>query len=179
MKKVVLVYGLIGGAIVGGMMFITMPMLTKGTIDFGKGELIGYSTMVIALSMVFFGVKSYRDNQLEGTITFGKGFQVGILITLMASVMYALSWEVVYSMIGQEFLQAMNHHYELELRASSATDAEIQKSVSDMASFMEWYKNPLIRFGMTLMEIFPVGLLNTLVSAGLLRKKEFLPASNR
>lgn len=177
MKKVVLVYGLIAGAIVGGMMFLTMPLLTDGTIDFGKGELIGYSTMVIALSMVFFGVKSYRDNHLAGTITFGKGFQVGILITLLASVMYALSWEIVYSQIGERFMEMMNHHYELDMRVNGATEAEIQKSMEDMASFKELYQNPIIRFGMTLMEIFPVGLLITLVSAGLLRKKEFLPAS--
>src|SRR5688572_28135034 len=92
MKKIVLVYGLIAGTISGGLMMITMPMFKSGTLDMNNGELIGYTGMVIALSLIFFGIKSFRDNQVDGTITFWKGCQIGLLIALIASVMYALTW---------------------------------------------------------------------------------------
>lgn len=177
MKKVILIYGVIAGAIVAGMMFITMPMYDSGTMNFDNGELVGYTTMVIALSMVFFGVKSYRDNHAGGDITFWSGVKVGLLITLVASVMYALAWEVIYSRRGDEFNQKMIQHYMDELKAGGATEVELTEAKARWESFGELYKNPLIRFGVTLMEILPVGLIITLITAALLRKKDFLPAS--
>lgn len=178
MKKVVLIYGLIAGTIVGGMMLITMPLYENGTFNFDNGELTGYTTMVVALSMVFFGVKSYRDNHAGGTITFWGGLKVGLLITLVASIMYAATWEVLYARMGEEFSQKMVQHYMDDLKAGGATDTEIAEAKAKWDSFGEMYKNPLIRFGVTLMEIFPVGLVISLLTAGLLRKKEFLPATS-
>lgn len=177
MKRIVLIYGLIAGAIVGAMMLITMPMYQSGNLNMDNGELVGYSTMVIALSLVFFGIKSYRDKHLNGIISFGKAAKVGILITGVASMMYALSWEVTYSQMGEEFMLKMTERHFEKMKAEGATDAELSKAKEEWAGFTEMYKNPIIRFGITIMEIFWVGVVITLVSAGLLRKKEFLPAS--
>ena len=179
MKKTVLIYGLIAGFIVGGVMLGTIPLWEKGIINFDNGEITGYTSMVIALSMVFFGIKSYRDNQLAGVISFGKAFQVGILITLVASVIYGLSWEISFSIRGDKFMVEMNEYYLAELKSEGATDAEMQKAKLEMDDFSVMYQNPLVRFPMTLVEILPVGLVITLISAGLLRRKEFLPSTNK
>lgn len=177
MKKVILIYGLIAGTIVAAMMFITMPMYEAGTLNLDNGELVGYTTMVIALSMVFVGIKSYRDNYANGSISFGKGFQVGILITLIACVMYGLAWEVSYSNIGDGFMKKMNEKYYADMKAEGATDQELEEAKKQWESFGEMYKNPLFRFVFTVfVEIFPVGLVITLISAGILRRKEILPA---
>lgn len=175
MKKIIIIYGIIAGLIVGGLMLLNMPLWKSGVINFENGELIGYTTMVIALSMVFFGIKSFRDNHNNGTVTFWNAFKVGILITLIASVMYALAWEISYANMGDEFVKKMTDHYFEEFKAGGASEVELQKAKDDWASFSEMYKNPLIRFGVTLTEIFPVGLVITLLSAGLLRNKKFLP----
>jgi hypothetical protein len=175
MKKIVITYGIIAGLIVGGLMLLNMPLWKSGVINFDNGELIGYTTMVIALSMVFFGIKSFRDNYNNGAVTFWNACKVGILITLIASVMYAIAWEISYANMGNEFIQRMTDHYFDELKAGGATEQELQKAKEDWAGFSEMYKNPLIRFGVTLTEIFPVGLVITLLSAGLLRNKKFLP----
>ena len=58
-----------------------------------------------------------------------------------------------------------------KMRAGGASAAEIAKQEVAMARFKELYKNPLFNIGITFMEIFPVGLLVTLVSAGILRKR--------
>ena len=175
MKKVILTYGLISGSIVAGLMLATIPMWENGIVDFKNGEVIGYTTMVISLSLVFFGIKSCRDNHYNGVISFWKAFKVGIMISLIASVMYALAWEVSYGFFAKDFMAKMSAHRLETLKSEGRSDAEIQEATAKMETFVEWYKNPLIRFPMTLMEILPVGFIITLISSAILRKKEFLP----
>ena len=179
MKKIILVYGLIAGVIMGAMFFATIPFWENGTIGFDNGMVVGYVTMVIALSLVFFGVKSYRDQHLGGTISFGKAFQVGILITLVASVIYCLSWELCYNTVFTDFGERWKNYSLEELKAGGASEAEISKAAAEFDVSMEWYKNPLIRFAVTMTEVFPVGVLITLISAALLRKKQILPATEQ
>ncbi len=176
MTRIVLIFGLISGAIAAALMWILMQVVNSGTINFENGMLWGYATMIIALSMVFFGVKSYRDNN-GGRITFFKGLQVGILITLICSVCYAASWELYYPKIGDEFIQKYNASYLDKMKASGASDADIEKQRAESQKFAEMYKNVFIRFPMTMMEILPVGVIVTLISAALLRRRELLPAN--
>lgn len=175
MKKIIWVYGGIAGLIMGVMFFVTAPLWENGTVNFDNGMWIGYSTMIIALSLVFFGVKSYRDNQKAGVITFGHAFKVGILITMLASLLYALSWEVAYHTVSKGFSEEMSKHYREEVRLKSKSEEELKEKMAEVDQTMGMYENPLFRFPMTLMEVFPVGLIVTLITAGLLRKKEFLP----
>lgn len=140
-----------------------------------NGMLIGYSTMVISLSLVFFGIKSLRDNHYNGVISFGKATKAGLLITLIASVMYALAWEVSYSQIGEDFNKKMQEQYFAEQEAKGLAPEELEAQKEKIKASIEYYKNPIIRFGITMTEVLPVGILITLLSAGLLRKKEFLP----
>lgn len=162
------------GAIVSAMMFITMPMYDEGILNFDNGEVIGYTTMVIALSMVFFGIKSYRDNHLNGSITFGQGFKVGILITLIACVMYVISWEICYHTIASDFTEKYSEHYIENVKKNGGGETEIKAAMDYVNSFKEMYENPFVRLGFTFVEIFPVGLIVTLISAALLRRKQFL-----
>lgn len=179
MKKIVITYGLIAGVILGAMFFVTAPLYDQGIVNFDNGMIIGYTTMVVALSLVFFGVKSYRDNQGNGAITFGKGFQVGILITLLASFCYALSWEVAYNTVSKGYSEKFTTHYIEKVKAEGKPEAEVNAAIKEMEELKAIYENPFIRFAMTLMEILPVGLIITLISAALLRKNEFLPTAGR
>jgi Protein of unknown function (DUF4199) len=178
MKRIVLTYGLMAGAIVGAMILITMPMYQSGTLNLDNGELLGYTTMTIALSLIFFGIKTHRDKNLGGEISFWKAVQVGLLIMLVAGAVYALCWEVSYRNIGEEFMAKMTQHYIDREKAEGATETELAKTKADWESFSEMYKNPFIRFGVTIMEITPVGVILTLISAALLRRKSFLPADS-
>lgn len=178
MKKLILVYGFIAGAIVSAMMLITMPMYKSGSLKLENGELTGYTTMVIALSVIFVAIKSFRDKQPDRSITFWKGVQIGLLITLVAGIMYAFTWEYLYQDIGNEFMQKYSEKQMNELKASGASEAQIVQSQQEMSEFTEMYNNPLIRFSFTLfVEIFPVGVVITLIAAALLRRKEFLPST--
>jgi len=179
MKKIVILYGLIAGLVVGAMMMITMPLYENGTLKLDNGELLGYTTMVVALSLVFFGVKSYRDNYQAGIISFGQAAKVGLLITLVASFMYAISWEITYHTMKSDFMLMWSQHQEANMKASGATPAELAEAKASMEGLVMMYRNPFIRFGFTVMEIAPVGIIISLLSAGLLRRKSFLPATSK
>ena len=177
MKKIVLVYGLIAGVIVGGMFFITIPLYESGKLDLSNGELIGYTTMVLALSLIFFGVKSYRDKQLDGSITFGNSLIIGLLITVVASAIYVLSWEIIYQNMYPDFMEKITEHYMQQKIKSGGTDEEITKLKKEMNGYAEMYKSMPFRMALTFAEIAPVGIIISLISAALLRKKKFLPAT--
>jgi len=175
MRKIILIYGLISGAIISAFMFMTMPLWESGTINFDNGELVGYTTMVIALSLVFFGVKSCRDQFYNGSISFWQAFKAGMLITLIASLMYALSWEIAYRTVASGFTEKMTQHYVEKAKNEAKNETDLQAAMLEIENFNEWYKNPVLRFGMTLMEILPVGIVITLISALLLKRREILP----
>ncbi|HZY81419.1 MAG TPA: DUF4199 domain-containing protein [Cyclobacteriaceae bacterium] len=178
MKRIVITYGLIAGTIVAAMMLITMPLFKNGTLNHEDGELYGYSTMVIALSMVFFGVKTFRDKHSNGTITFGQGLTVGLLITLIAAVMYSTAWEIslVTEDMGDYMTTWIQQQYD-EMKATGATEAELQEWKAKWDKFLGYYDIMPIRFVITMVEILPVGIIISLISAALLRKKEFLPST--
>ena len=170
MRKIVLTFGLIAGAILSVMMLVTIPF--QDQIGFDKGAIIGYSTMVLAFMMVFFGVKSYRDNVAGGSVTFGRAFLVGILITLVASVCYVVTWQVIYYKITPDFMDKYSAYAMEQAKASGATEVQIATQKKEMAEFMEMYKNPFVNIAFTFIEPLPVGIVFTLVSAGVLSRKK-------
>jgi len=169
MKKTVLTFGLIGGAVMAVMMFATLPFVDR--IGFDKGFIIGYTTMILAFMMVFFGIRSYRENIGQGHISFGRAFAVGILITLIACVCYVVAWEILYFNFMPDFLDKYSAYVIEKARASGASQQAIDAQVQQMKSFKAMYANPLINAAVTFTEPFPVGLLVTLISAAILRKK--------
>jgi len=169
MRKVVLTFGLIAGAILSAMMLLTLPF--QDQIGFDKGAVIGYTTMVLAFMMVFFGVKSYRDNVAGGSVTFGRALKVGLLITAVTTVCYVATWEVVYYKLAPDFIEKYSAHAIEKAKKSGATDAQIAVQTKQMAKFAEMYKNPLVNIALTSLEPLPVGILFVLVTAGVLSRK--------
>lgn len=177
MKKIVLTFGLIAGAILSAMMLISLGF--QDNIDFDKSEVIGYTSMVVAFLLIFFGVKSFRDNVAGGSVTFGRALGVGALIAVVASVCYVLTWQVIYYKLAPDFAEKYQAHVLEKARAEGASEAELAKEKADMANFMKLYENPAINVGITFLEPLPVALVIALVSAGVLsrRRKEGLLAN--
>ena len=171
MKRTVLTYGLIAGAILSLMMIVTIPF--HEAIGLDRAEIIGYTTMVVAFLLVFFGVRAYRDSVAGGALSFGRAFKVGALIVLVASVCYVATWQVLYfGFIGDEFTASYQTQMLDAERADGATEAELEARRAEFAKYAAWYQNPAINAALTFLEPLPVGLLFALVSAGLLRRRE-------
>lgn len=171
MKKIVLTFGLISGAVLAAMTAIMVPLCMKGTIAWDKSELVGYTSMVLAYLLVFFGIRSYRENLGGGAITFGRAFKVGILITLVTSAVYVISWEIVYFNFIPDFAERYSAHVIESMRAGGATAAVIEAKEAEMTRFRELYANPFFNVAMTFMEVFPVGVIVTMISAAILKRK--------
>lgn len=169
MRKIVLTFGLIAGAILSVMMLLTIPFADR--IGFDKGAIIGYSTMVLAFLMVYFGVRSYRDNVAGGSVSFGRAFSVGLLIVVIASACYVATWQFIYYRVTPDFMEKYSAYTLDKARAGGASEAEIAAKAEEMAKFSELYKNPLVNIGFTFLEPLPVGLVFSLVTAGALSRK--------
>jgi hypothetical protein len=169
MKKTILTFGLISGAVSAAMMLLTVPFMDR--IGFDRGLYVGYTTIVLSFLLVFFGVRSYRDNVGGGQITFGKAFAIGLGITVISCVCYVITWEALYFTIMHDHLDKYAAYVVEKTRASGASSAVIAAKIEELKQFKVMYQNPLINAALTFIEPFPVGLLMTLISAALLRKK--------
>jgi len=170
MKKTVLTFGLISGAVSAIMMVATVPFMHK--IGFDKGLYVGYTAIVLSFLLVFFGIRSYRENVGGGSISFGRAFAVGILITLISSLCYVITWEILYYNSLPDFWTTWTNYAVDKLRTAGATQAIIDAKIQEMKSMKAMMDNPLLNGAMVFIEPFPVGLLITLISAAILRRRK-------
>jgi len=173
MKKIVLTFGLISGAVAAVLMFSTM--LFADRIGFDRGLIVGYTTIVVSLLLVPFGIRSYRENVGDGNITFGRAFAVGILITVISCICYVIAWEILYFKFLPDFCEKYSAYMVEKARASGASQQVIEATRQQMKDMKVMLDNPLINAAFAFIEPLPVGLIITLVSAAILRKR---PRSN-
>jgi uncharacterized membrane protein (UPF0136 family) len=169
MKKTVLTFGLISGVISSVLMLLTVPFMHK--MSSTEGLVIGYTAIVASFLLVFFGIRSYRDNVGNGQITFKKAFAVGICITLISCVFYVGTWEILYFNFLPGFMDNYGAQAIEKLKASGASAARIQAEVEKFKKYKEMEDNPFMNAAMTFIEPFPIGLAITLISAAVLKKK--------
>jgi len=171
MKKTVLKFGLIAG-LISSSLFIGLMLLGKaGDENLKHGAIYGYTLMILAFSLIFVCTKIIRDKENGGSISFGRAFLVGLYITLIASTIYVIVWEIDYHFFIPDFADKYAAHAMENLKSSGASQTEIAKKSADMAKFGEMYKNPLFNVLLTYTEIVPVGLLVSLISALALKRK--------
>jgi hypothetical protein len=170
MKKIVLTFGVISGIVAATLMIANMLLIDS--IGFDRALYVGYSVIVISFLFVYFGIRSYRDNVLGGRISFAKGFQAGILITLISCLFYVGAWMVAYPRLFPDFGDKYAAYMVEDKRNSGASQAEIDDIAKQGEEIKRLLDNPLVNAAVTFTEPFPVGLLVTLISAAVLRKQE-------
>jgi hypothetical protein len=175
MFNTILKYGAIAGVVVGGFMFATF-LGFGGEPPMKYAMLIGYTTMLIALSAVFVGIKRHRDVDRGGVIGFWPALGIGIGISFIAGVFYVVAWEALRAVMGMDFATSYSNAMLEGARAKGASAEVLAKLTAEMDAFKVQYADPMFRLPMTFAEIFPVGVLVSLVSAALLRNPRFLPA---
>jgi len=170
MKKTVWTFGLISGALVSAMMAATLPF--QDETGFDHSLLLGFTTMVLSFLLIYFGVRSYRDNVANGTIGFGRALAVGSLIGLVASMCYVATWEVMYFKFMPDFMTKYGAHELEKARAGGASEAVLAQKKLEFDKFEKMYQNPAINAAYTIIEPLPVALVVALISAGGLSRRE-------
>ena len=169
MKKTVLTFGLIAGVIISVLMGGSLLLADK--IGSGHGMALGYTIMVASFLLIYFGIRSYRDNDLAGQISFGRAFACGILITLVTTACYVAMWEVLYFNFMPHFMDSYFAAQIHKVQSSGLDPATVAAQVAAIQRSAQLYQNPLVNMAYTFIEPFPVGLIVTLVSAAILRRK--------
>lgn len=165
MKKVVLTFGLLSG-------LIPITVMVLGMI-FGSGHgngafILGWTVIILSSVFIFFGIKSYRDNYNNGVISFGKAFQVGILITLIAALMYTLVWEILYFNFMHDMMDGYFAAEVDRLKTSGASQAEIDSAV-EMG--IKYKTNPLYNAAFTILEPTTITVPMTLIASLVMKRK--------
>lgn len=173
MKKNIIVYGVIAGIIVSVLMLFSVNNLShrEGGIDYNTSLLIGYASMLLAFSLVFVGIRNYRDKYNNGVISFGKAFKIGLFIVLIASTMYVVAWLIDYFFFIPDYGEKLSAQMLNELKASGASQVEIDNQTKKLADTIAMLKNPFYNAMISYVEILPVGLVVTLISSLVLKRK--------
>jgi hypothetical protein len=169
MRKTILKYGLISGLLCAAMLAAVTPLENRP--GFEHGYLTGYTLIVLSFLLVFFGIRSYRDQEAGGQITFGKAFVVGISITLIVCVFYVVAWEIIYFNFMPDFMDKYAAAMVQKAHASGMSAAALQARLDQIQKMKQNYNNVFYNAGLTFLEPFPVGLVMTLLSAAILRKR--------
>ena len=170
MKRIVLTFGLIAGAILSAMMLLSLPF--ADSIGFERAEIIGYTSMVAAFLMIFFGIRSYRDNVAGGAIGFGRAFAVGALIAAVAAVCYSVTWQFVYYKLVPDFGARYQAHLIDKARKNGDSEESIARQKAEMDRFARLFENPAINAAIAFVEPLPVAIVVTLISAGVLSRRK-------
>ncbi len=167
------IYGGIAGAIAVTIISVTIWMDLP---SHATSMWVGYLVMLAALSLIFVGMKRYRDVECGGVIRFGRAFALGLGIATVAGLVYVLGWELYLALSGHDFMAEYSTGIAEGMRGEGASPAAIAARQAEMRALAESYRNPLFRMPLTFLEIFPVGLLVALLSAALLRNPRLMPA---
>ena len=175
MKKTVLTFGIISGVVISVLM--TVVTVFADRIGFDRAVIVGYTAMLMAFLLVFFGIRSYRDNVGGGEISFGRAFTVGILITLITCLFYVVIWEIIYYNFLPDFADKYANYQVEKARASGATPEQLAKQMQELKDMKVLLDNPWLSAAVIFIsEPLPVGLVMTLISALILRRKRRVAA---
>ena len=169
MKRTVLTFGLISGLIIS--VLTGGSLLLADKIGSGHSMALGYTIMVASFLLIYFGIRSYRDNDLAGQISFGRAFSCGILITLITTMCYVAMWEVLYFNFMPHFMDSYFAAQIHKVQSSGLDSATIAAQVAAIQRSAQLYQNPFVNMAYTIIEPLPVGIIITLVSAAVLRRK--------
>jgi signal transduction histidine kinase len=179
MTRTILVFGLVAGFIVSAFMAASMIWVsnhstTEVSADMDYGMLIGYASQLIAFSFIFVAIKTYRDKSQGGSITFWQACKIGLMISLIASTLYVITWAFIYNYVMPDFMTNYANAALEAAKTAGKSEAEIAALKTEMAGYAEIYKSPIGFTLFTYIEILPTGILVTLISALILwltRKK--------
>ena len=169
MKKNIIVCGLISGAILTAMMMASTYYCYRNQ-NFEGNMVVGYTVMILAFSLIFVGIKNFRDKYNNGLVSFGGAFKIGAYITLIASTMYVVAWLFEYYLFIPDFMDVYSEHVINQAKTSGASLSEISSKTEEMAGYKEMYRNPFFVVLLTYTEVLPIGLVVSAISALILKK---------
>lgn len=98
-------YNSIFGLFVGGSYIITSLLFIWGGKNIALNPQLNNIILMLTIAGIFLGVKKFRDDHLEGIISYGKSFTTGIYILSIASFLYAFYIFILYASDPGQMMQ--------------------------------------------------------------------------
>ena len=139
--------------------------------NFDAQEFYGYGSMVLGLSVIFFGMRRYRDELEGGTISFGKAFKIGLLTDLVTSSIFFIYMMIYFRWIEPDFMQTYFDFFREKINNSGLPADEISRQLADLDANLELYMDPNFNSILMFVTVFLLGVVVSLASAAILRSK--------
>lgn len=169
MKKTVLIFGLTSGVVTTGILLATIPYIN--TAELAKSDILGYTSILLSVLLVFFGVRSYREKAGGGRLSFGRGVAVGVLITVVSAAVYTGTFEVLYFRLmpglGEKYAACVVER----ARLAGADQKKIEEATEQARVMKNLLDSPVSNVAMTLGVALAIGLASSVAAAAILRKK--------
>lgn len=167
MKKTVIRYGLLSSLVI--IVLFLLSFLIFHDTNYEAQEVFGWSSMIISLLFVFFGIKHYRDKENGGLLSFGQGMKVGLLIVLIPSLAFGI-FDVLYiTVINPHFMENYYQHYATQLQQSLPA-AEYEKAKAKMEEQLAMFSNPIVNGLVMALSVFLIGIIIAVISSLILRR---------
>ncbi len=168
MKNTVIKYG-IYGLITGFVLFLSGILLGK-SLSYSTQEILGYATMIISLSFIFFGIKHYRDKINGGVINFGKALLIGLLISALVGIGVAIADYIYTSMINPDFA---SEYLEKSIQTMEQTYSgqELETKKAELTRQMNDYGGSGFMATLMFITVVIIGFIISIISSLILQRK--------
>lgn len=153
MKRTVLKYGFYG-FLAGVIIFTLHLVLGIKYLDYTTNEILGYVSIFLSLSFIYFGIKHYRDHVNNGSVSIGKAITIGILISIIVGLGIAIADFMYTKFIDPSFFS----NYEQMLKEQGKDNEIIKMTSTTAALFM-------------LVLVTVIGFIISLISGIILQRK--------
>ena len=134
-------------------------------MGYRASEIVGYLSMVLALSMIYFAIRHFRMQYGNGSVSFGQGFRIGMFITLITSALFFIYSALYFLIWGDEFKEWADQHFQ-----SSLSSEKYQEYVLQVEQMGALYNNVAFQGLVMFLTVFFIGLIITLISATVLKR---------
>lgn len=168
MKNTVIKYGFY--ALISGFVLFGLPFFLGMGVDFDYGELIGYTSMILSLLFVYFGIKHYRDKVNNGKVSLAKAIGIGMLIALFSAVGVAVFDYIYTSQINPDFASEYLE-YSINKMKETLSPEEVKIKATKLTQEMEDYGSPIAIAFMMFASVVILGFIISLISGLILQRK--------
>jgi hypothetical protein len=161
--KTAFIFGGLAGLLIIAMMITSYSIF--GMHSSATSMTVGFLLMFFILSLIFFGMKRFRDRDQGGVIKFTKALMLGLAMSVFAGFIYVIVWEIYVAKTGNSFILHYTDHL-IELQKAKGVSGEALTEFTEKMTTMKTnYARPTYRIPLTFSEIFPVGFIVALISA--------------
>lgn len=171
MKPTIFKYG-VRAFVTASILFLAGFLVGKQIdLDFNTMAVFGYTSMVLSLLFVFFGIKHYRDHVNNGKVSLGKAIMIGLLISVFAAIGFGVVDYIYTTTINPNFAVEYKDFTLAQLQEANLSAEELKIKTDELEASLNMMSSPLIMAIVMFGTVMIIGFIISLISAIILQRK--------